>query len=67
MSESTMPTVGMFLSVHSLIALKFSDGLRKMTTSGTYDPSLIGSTPKLFVSKSSLPRIHGDVQGLRIG
>lgn len=34
-SVSTMPTVGMFFKVHSLIALRHSEGFKNTTTSGT--------------------------------
>ena len=46
-SVSTIPTVGMFEMLHSLINARFSEGLRTTTMSGRWDPARMGLGPKL--------------------
>ena len=46
-SVSTIPIVGTFIVVHSLIKPRFSDGLRMTTRSGILDFCWIGLGPKL--------------------
>jgi hypothetical protein len=47
-SVSTNPMVGTLDAVHSLMAPRFSDGLRKMATSGRWEFAAMGPRPKLL-------------------